>query len=179
MKQMGARLPKMHIVRPVFAALFLLAGTSACTAQRAAPPLVMAAVDANEDATIVTAFRALLDQVIGDSADRVCLSVARTVENGETEDADPSAKVLHALRGGPAAVLPRSACAADERNFGNPRGLLRLRDVATVDEHTLMVHADVIGDHSARYECVVPRTGRGARCRITARDWPGSQRVGG
>ena len=178
MKQMGSRLPKTHIVWSVAAALFLLAGTSACTAQRSAP-LVMAAVDANEDATIVTAFRALLDQVIGDSADRVCLSVARTVGNGETEDADPSAKVLHALRGGPAAVLPRSACAADERNFGNPRGLLRLRDVAAVDEHTLMVHADVIGDHSARYECLVPRSGRGARCRITARDWPGSQRVGG
>lgn len=140
--------------------------------------MMMAAVGGDE-AVLVTAFRALLDQVIGDSADRVCVSIARTASDGGLEDADPSAAVLHALRGsaGSAAVLPRSACAADERNFGNPRGLLRLRDVSPVDEHTLIVHAEAIGDHSARYECVVPRTPRAAhaRCRITDRDWPGSQ----
>ena len=142
--------------------------------------MMMAAVG-GDDAVVVTAFRALLDEVIGDSADRVCVSIARTASDGALEDADPSASVLHALRGRHSAtVLPRSACAADERNFGNPRGLLRLRDVAPVDEHTLIVHAEAIGDHSARYECLVPRTPRAAhtRCRITARDWPGSQSRG-
>ena len=158
-------------------ALFLLILTSACAAQRTATPMMMAAVG-GDDAVVVTAFRALLDEVIGDSADRVCVSIAHTASDGALEDADPSASVLHALRGGRSAtVLPRSACAADERNFGNPRGLLRLRDVAPVDEHTLIVHAEAIGDHSARYECLVPRTPRTAhtRCRITDRDWPGSQ----
>jgi hypothetical protein len=138
--------------------------------------MMMASV-ASDDAVVVTAFRALLDEVIGDSADRVCVSIARTASDGALEDADPSATVLHALRGRSATVLPRSVCAADERNFGNPHGLLRLRDVSPVDEHTLIVHADAIGDHSARYECLVPRASRAAhaRCRITERDWPGSQ----
>ena len=140
--------------------------------------MMMAAVG-GDDAVVVTAFRALLDEVIGDSADRVCVSVARTSSDGALEDAAPSASVLHALRGSArsATVLPRSACAADERNFGNPRGLLRLRDVAPVDEHTLIVHAEALGDHSARYECLVPRAlhPAHARCHITERDWPGSQ----
>jgi hypothetical protein len=164
-------------LRTIGVSILLVTLTSACMAQRGAQPMVMAAVG-NDDATVVTAFRALLDEVIGDSADRVCLSVARTAGDGETEDADPSAYVIRALRGRSAAVLPRSACAADERNFGNPRGLLRLRDVAPVDEHTLIVHADAIGDHSARYECLIPRGQRGPRahCRITERDWPGSQK---
>ena len=163
-------------LRSSLPSLLLLLLTSACAAQRPATPMMMAAVGA-DDAVVVTAFRALLDEVIGDSADRVCVSIARTASDGALEDADPSASVLHALRGRSATVLPRSACAADERNFGNPRGLLRLRDVAPVDEHTLIVHAEAIGDHSARYECLVPRATHAAhaRCRITERDWPGSQ----
>ena len=168
----------MNRLRASASALLILVLTAACAAQRAATPMMMAAVG-GDDAVVVTAFRALLSEVIGDSADRVCVSIARTAGDGALEDADPSASVLHALRGtgGPTTVLPRSACAADERNFGNPRGLLRLRDVSAVDEHTLIVHADAIGDHSARYECLVPRNARGAhtRCRITERDWPGSQ----
>ena len=165
-------------LRSSASALLVLVLTSACAAQRPATPMMMAAVG-GDDAVVVTAFRALLDEVIGDSADRVCVSIAHTSSDGGLEDADPSASVLHALRGSgrSATVLPRSTCAADERNFGNPRGLLRLRDVAPVDEHTLIVHADAIGDHSARYECLVPRTSRAghAHCRITERDWPGSQ----
>jgi hypothetical protein len=159
--------------RPLLASLLLLTAATACTAQHTAPPLVMAAV-ANDDPAVTTAFRALLDEVIGDSADTVCLSVATPAGGGATADADPSASVLRSLRGGSATkILPRSACAADERNFGNPRGLLRLRDVAPVDEHTLIVHADAVGDHTARYECLVPRASHSAqrsRCHITSRD---------
>lgn len=138
--------------------------------------MMMAAVD-NSDAVVVTAFRALLDQVIGDSADRVCLSIARTADDGSLVDADPSSSVIQSLRRSSSAVVPRSVCAEDERNFGNPHGLLRLRDVSVVNEHTLIVHAEAIADHSARYECIVPRSQRGKhiQCRITARDWPGSQ----
>ena len=130
----------------------------------------MAAAVPNNDAVVATAFRALLDEVIGDSADKVCLSVA-TPDNGGV-DVDPSTDVLRSLRGAAAGVLPRSACVADERNFGNPRGLLRLRDFSQIDEHTLIVHAEAVGDHTARYECAVPfpRTGQRARCRITSRD---------
>jgi hypothetical protein len=171
---------RFDAVRSALISLLLVTMTSACTAQRGAPPMVMAALG-NDDPTVLIAFRALLDEVIGDSADKVCLSVARTARDGGTEDIDPSVSVLHGLRGGSATVLPRSACAADERNFGNPRGLLRLRDVAAADEHTLIVHAEAIGDHSARYECLIPRAQRGsprARCRITERDWPGSQKRG-
>jgi hypothetical protein len=167
----------MNRFRSFSSALLLAVLTSACAAQRPAAPMLMAAVS-GDDAVVVTAFRALLNDVIGDSADRVCVSIARTSSDGALEDADPNESVLRALRGGAATVLPRSACAADERNFGNPRGLLRLRDVAPVDEHTLIVHAEAIGEHSARYECLVPRGQRAAphaRCRITDRDWPGSQ----
>ena len=169
----------MNRLRSSAYALLLFVLTSACAAQRPATPMMMAAVG-GDDAVVTTAFRALLDEVIGDSADRVCLSIARMTSDGELQDADPSASVLHALHGRSATVMPRSACAADERNFGNPRGLLRLRDVTPVDEHTLIVHAEAIGDHSARYECLVPRTPRAAhaRCRITERDWPGSQSRG-
>jgi hypothetical protein len=130
---------------------------------------------AMSDADVTVAFRALLDEVIGDSADKVCLSIAAT--NGA--DTDPSSTVMHALSGhGPARLLTHSACADDERNFGNARGLLRLRDVSHVDEHTLMVHADAVGDHTARYECLVPAAANSVQhphCRITQRDWPGSQ----
>ena len=137
----------------------------------------MAAVE-SRDALVVTAFRALLDEIIGDSADRVCLSIASTAGDGTLIDADPSSSVIHLLRRSSSAVVPRSVCAEDERNFGNPRGLLRLRDVSVLDEHTLIVHAEAIAEHSARYECIVPRAphGRRAQCRITARDWPGSQK---
>ena len=168
---------RLEIVRTIAAAVLIAGATTGCMAQRSSPPLLMAAVP-NDDGSVVTAFRALLEQVIGDSADRVCLSVATTEPDGTLKDADPSAAVLRALHGEAAKVLPRSVCAADEQNFGNPRGLLRLRDISRVDEHTLVVHAEAIGDHSARYECRVthglhaaPR----AQCRITERDWPGSQ----
>jgi hypothetical protein len=128
--------------------------------------MVMPSVTTLDDASVTTAFRALLDEVIGDSADKVCLSVATA--NGD--DADPSSRVMRALGGrGSTHVLTRSACAADERNFGNPRGLLRLRDVSRVDARTLIVHADAVGDHTARYECLI-LTGARPRCRITSRD---------
>ena len=136
-----------------------------------APTVSAPSVMSDADATV--AFRALIEELIGDSADKVCLSIA---VNGT--DADPSTAVMHSLAGHrPARVLTHSACVADERNFGNPHGLLRLRDASHVDEHTLMVHAEAIGEHSARYECLVPVGvhGQQTRCRITARDWPGSQ----
>jgi len=156
-------------LRAVAAACVLTTAATACAAQHTAPPLVAAAV-ANDDLFVTTAFRALLDEVIGDSADTVCLSVARASDG--SVDVDPSGGVMRSLRGGAAKVLPRSACAADERNFGNPRGLLRLKDFSRVDEHTLIVHADAVGDHTARYECTVPmpRTVQRAHCRITSRD---------
>ena len=155
-------------VRAVLVATFVLAATSACAAQRAGTPLMMASV--GDDAAVTLAFRALLDDVIGDSADKICLSIA----GSGGEDADPSPGVLKALRGrGEAAVLPRSVCAADERNFGNPRGLLRLRDVSRADQQTLIAHADAVGDHTAHYECVIPYPAAPAsrsHCRITSRD---------
>lgn len=172
----AALAPRSGIVRTFCTALLMAAATTGCMAQRSSP-LIMAAVP-NDDASVVTAFRALLDEVIGDSADRVCLSVATTGPDGELKDADPSPSVLRALHGTAAKVLPRSVCAADEQNFGNPHGLLRLKDVSHLDQHTLMVHAEAIGDHSARYECRVERASHAApraQCRITARDWPGSQ----
>ena len=156
----------------------VLAATLACAhgspstpAPMIAPTVTSPAAMSDADATL--AFRALIDEVIGDSADKVCLSIA---VNGA--DADPSGAVMRSLSNhGPTHVRTHSACAADERNFANPSGLLRLRDVSHVDEHTLMVHAEAIGDHSARYECVVPVGvhGQRTRCRITERDWPGSQ----
>lgn len=147
----------------------LVTASAACARTRPAPsasPMVMPSVTTLDDASVTTAFRALLDEVIGDSADKVCLSVATA--NGD--DADPSSRVMRALGGrGSTHVLTRSACAADERNFGNPRGLLRLRDVSRVDARTLIVHADAVGDHTARYECLI-LTGARPRCRITSRD---------
>lgn len=153
----------------VAAAVSLSALTSACAAQHAGAPLMMASV--GDDAAVTLAFRALLDDVIGDSADKICLSIARA---GSSADTDPSPGVLRALRGhAPPTVLPRSVCAADERNFGNPRGLLRLRDVSWADQQMLIAHADAVGDHTAHYECVIPypaAAGSHARCRITSRD---------
>jgi hypothetical protein len=180
MKRIFSPVDERHIARTIATAVLLLASAGACSAQRSAPPLVMASVG-SEEPQLVTAFRALLDDVIGDSADKVCLSIARTTEDGAILDSDPSTSIMNALRRGPAAVVPNSTCAEDERNFGNPRGLLRLRDVTSADEHTLIVHAEVIGDHSARYECFVsraPRSRQHARCRMTDRDWPGSQKRG-
>jgi hypothetical protein len=150
------------------AALALVSLTGGCAAQRAGTPLMMASV--GDDAAVTMAFRALLDDVIGDSADKICLSVV----SAGGEDADPSPGVLKALRGrSETTVLPRSVCAADERNFGNPRGLLRLRDVSRADQQTLIAHADAIGDHTAQYECVIPYPARPSsrpHCRITSRD---------
>jgi hypothetical protein len=168
--RIGRRSPAM---RAVFAAALALASaTSACAAQRSAPPLVMAAL--GDDAAVTIAFRTLLDDVIGDSADKICVSVATSRPGAPIEDADPSPPVLRALRAGGArtTVLPRSACAADERNFGNPRGLLRLKDVARLDEHTLIAHADAVGDHIGHYVCFVPlpSSKEPGRCRITGRD---------
>lgn len=150
------------------ATIALTALTSACAAQRAGTPLMMASV--GDDAAVTLAFRALLDDVIGDSADKICLSIA----GAGGDDADPSPGVLKALRGRTeTTVLPRSTCAADERNFGNPRGLLRLHDVSRVDQQTLIAHADAVGDHTAHYECVIPypaASGSHSHCRITSRD---------
>lgn len=167
---------RLRLSKSIVAFLLIAGTTVACRAQRPAPSMMMASVDAR-DAIVVTAFRALIDEVIGDSADKVCLSIGSTGSDGRLIDADPSGSVLRALRGGRTTILPRSTCAEDERNFGNPRGLLRLRDVSPLDEHTLIVHAEAIADHSARYECTVPQGARGRRvhCRITERDWPGSQ----
>jgi hypothetical protein len=156
-------------IRAAFTATLALASlTGACAAQRAGTPLMMASV--GDDAAVTMAFRALLDDVIGDSADKICLSIA----TGGSEDADPSPGVLKALRGrGEAVVLPRSVCAADERNFGNPRGLLRLRDISRADQRTLIAHADAVGDHTAHYECVIPYPAMAntrPRCHITSRD---------
>lgn len=161
---------RARVLRAAFvAALALAGGTSACAAQRTGAPLMMASV--GDETAVTLAFRALLDDVIGDSADKICLSIAST---GSADDADPSPGVLRALRGrGEPTVLPRSACAADERNFGNPRGLLRLRDVARADEQTLVAHADAVGDHTAHYECRIPYPAAGptrSHCRITSRD---------
>lgn len=142
--------------------------TSACAAQRAGTPLMMASV--GDDNAVAMAFRALLDDVIGDSADKICLSVA----SAAGEDDDPSPGVMKALRRrSEVTVLPHSVCAEDERNFGNPRGLLRLRDVSRVDQQTLIAHADAVGDHTAHYECVIPYPATPsvrAHCRITSRD---------
>jgi hypothetical protein len=166
---------RLNLRKTRVAYALLIGLATGCGVQTPAPSLIMPSVDSH-DAAVATAFRALLDEIIGDSADKVCLSVARTAEDGTVIDADPSTYVLRTLRGTSATVLPRSVCAEDERNFGNPRGLLRLRDVSVLDEHTLIVHAEAIGDHSARYECLVPRErGKRTHCRITARDWPGSQ----
>lgn len=169
------RIRRFPTPKVLVASALVLALTTACHAQRPAS-MMMASVD-NHDVIVATAFRALLQEIIGDSADRVCISVARTGADGSLVDADPSSYVLRTLHGAATTVLPRSTCAEDERNFGNPRGLLRLRDVSALDDHTLIVHAEAIGDHSARYECIVPEGQRGkhARCRITERDWPGSQ----
>jgi hypothetical protein len=160
-----------------------LAATMACATAPASTPISVAApmvapmvsaASAMSDADATVAFRALIEELIGDSADKVCLSIAI---NGS--DADPSAGVMHALaRHASTHALTHSECATDERNFGNPHALLRLRDASHVDEHTLMVQAEAIGDHSARYECLIPLDmhGQHTRCRITARDWPGSQK---
>src|SRR5947199_10684486 len=95
--------------KALFASGLVLALTTACHAQRPTP-MIMASVDSH-DAIVATAFRALLQEIIGDSADRVCVSVARTGANGSLVDADPSSYVLKTLHGTAATVLPRSACA--------------------------------------------------------------------
>jgi hypothetical protein len=163
----GRRLSLARIA--LASSLAVVSLTSACAAQRAATPLMMASV--GDDVAIASAFRALLDDVIGDSADKICLSIA---DPHSAEDSDPSPGVLRALRGTTeTTVLPRSTCVADERNFGNPRGLLRLRDVSRSDPRTLIAHADAVGDHTAHYECVIPypaAPNTHSHCRMTSRD---------
>jgi hypothetical protein len=166
----GRRSPAFRVA--LLAALGLAATTSACAGQRAAAPLMMASV--GDDASVTAVFRALLDDVIGDSADKICLSIAPSRSTSKADDTDPSPAVLRALRNrSQTTVLPRSECAADERNFGNPRGLLRLRDVSRLDQQTLIAHADAVGDHTARYECIVPypaASNTRSHCRILSRD---------
>src|SRR5690348_16574957 len=102
-RSMAALGSRVEIVRTMAAALLFAGATTGCMAQRSSPPLIMAAVP-NDDAAVVTAFRALLDEVIGDSAYRVCLSVATTGPDGSLTDTDPSTSVLRALHGTAAKV---------------------------------------------------------------------------
>lgn len=170
----------VHSLSGLVLAALLLAGTSAsCRAQYAtvSDPGGVSTRKA-DDALVATAFRILLDEVIGDSANRVCVSVASPGEDlprtaDDAVDRDPSEAVLRRLRGGDVAVHARSVCAADERNFGPTRGLLRLRQVAVAADGTLTIDADAIADHFARYRCVAKRIdGRvaDARCQILSRD---------
>jgi hypothetical protein len=171
----------MRLASP-FARLLLIASLqaaalSACAAQRAASSLAAAAIPASvgDEELLTSAFRALLDEVIGDSADRVCLSVVASADSTTSQiaDADPRPGVFRALRGHMPTVSPYSACAADERNYGPARALLRLRDFSLLGADTLLLHADAVGDHTAHYECLVPRAARAAeraRCRILSRD---------
>src|SRR5690348_14896133 len=98
----------------VVAAVVACATAPAATPISAAAPMVAPmvsppAVMSDADATV--AFRALIEELIGDSADKVCLSIGI---NGT--DADPSAAVMRALaRRVPTHALTHSACAADER----------------------------------------------------------------
>ena len=163
------------------ALVLLLAGAAGCASRHAAGATVavssgtLARATADDDLA-VAAFRALLDDVIGDSADLICVSVVGQrggSADGNGEDRDPSPAVVRALRSHAVTVRPYSACAADERNFGPTRGLLRLRDVTTAGDGAIVAHADAVGDHTARYECIVPprrAAAARARCRMTGRD---------
>jgi len=135
----------------------------------ATPPL--------DDVLVAASFRVLLDEIIGDSADRVCLSITDPGAPSphvpdDAIDRDPSEETLRRLRGARVTVMARSVCAADERNFGNPRGHIRLRNVTEASDHSLTIDAEAMGQYFARYQCVgvyeVARV-REARCRIVAR----------
>jgi hypothetical protein len=159
-----------------------LAAAASCRAQYAAmprpsePPVVRSRL--SDDALVAASFRVLLDQIIGDSADRVCVSVADPAVDAphtpdDAVDRDPSEAVLRRLRGSAVIVMARSVCAADERNFGPSRGHLRLTSVTVDPDGTLTIDADTMGDHFARYRCsaiLVDGRARDARCRLTSRD---------
>ena len=157
----------------------LLVFVLGCCARRPAHTMVNVASGAvaasllSDDVT-AAAFRVLIDQIIGDSADRVCVSVAEGRTDAphvpsDAVDRDPAPEVMRRLRGGKVAVMARSTCAADERNFGPSRGLLRLRAVAIGADGSMTIDADAIGDHFARYVCTA-RPNASAHCRIASRD---------
>ena len=131
-----------------------------------------------DDARVAAAFRAILDEVIGDSADRVCVSItdpdaASPHTPDDAIDRDPSEEVLRRLRGTSVTVMARSVCAADERNFGPSRGHIRLRNVAERAGGVLTIEAETMGHYFARYQCVGRYQDarlRDARCRITSRE---------
>ena len=163
-------------------AITLLLGTAAsCRAQYSALPRTVDGGPVSwmsDDAHVAASFRMLLDELIGDSADRICVSITdRGAASPHTPDdaidRDPSEETLRRLRGTRVIVMARSVCAADERNFGPSRGHIRLRDIAEAADGTLTIDAEAMGHYFARYQCV-GRYGeariREARCRITSRD---------
>lgn len=147
-----------------------MACASLAPAQRAFPAGSAPAPTATtSDDTILAAFRALFDDVIGDSADTLCVGIADRTERTLT---DPSPRVLRALRATGVAVWAHSTCVADEANYGPTRGAIHLLDVQTrSDSGSLLVVAEAVADRTARYECVVPRRGRGyghGRCELVS-----------
>jgi hypothetical protein len=163
----------------------LLVFVSACGARRQEGAHTMESVASGAvapslvgDDLTAAAFRVLIDQIIGDSADRVCVSIAEGREDApripaDSVDRDPAPEVMRRLRGGRVAVMARSTCADDERNFGPSRGLLRLRAVAIGADGSMTIDADAIGDHFAHYRCTTSRPAarsRDTQCRITSRE---------
>ena len=131
-----------------------------------------------DDALVAASFRVLLDEVIGDSADRMCVSVADAGAGSphmpdDAIDRDPSEEALRRLRGTRVIVMARSVCAADERNFGPSQGHIRLRNVTETADGALTIDAETMGHYFARYQCVGRYEDariRQARCRITSRE---------
>lgn len=110
----------------------------------------------------------MLAELVGDSADSVCVAVADSTagaRSGDLAEHDPSPAVLRSLRGSSVTAIPASACAADERDGGPFRGVLRVSDVSALSDSVLVAHAEAIAEHRARYECIVPRKAE-ARCRV-------------
>lgn len=131
-----------------------------------------------DDALVAASFRVLLDEIIGDSADRVCVSITDPSAPSphmpdDAIDRDPSEETLRRLRGTRVTVMARSVCAADERNYGPSRGHIRLRNITEAADHSLTIDAEAMGQYFARYQCVgvyeVARV-RAPRCRITGRE---------
>jgi hypothetical protein len=154
-----------------FVAAVILAFTASCRSRyverpgdveapaRRAPSVTTPAVSLADDALVAAAFRVLLDEVIGDSADRVCLSVTEPAAPSphtpdDAVDRDPSEETLRRLRGTRVTVMARSVCAADERNFGPSRGHIRLRNITEAADHSLTIDAEAMGQYFARYQCV-------------------------
>jgi hypothetical protein len=171
----------MRLYKPLLVTALLVDAAASCRAQYAAMPQpreVMVASHTADAELVAISFRVLVDQIIGDSAERVCVSVADPDAKAshtpdDAIDRDPSEDVLRRLRGGRVIVMARSVCAADERNFGPSRGHLRLRHVTAAADGTLTIDADALADHFARYQCVAKQVdGRAheARCRIVSRD---------